>query len=169
MSEQVGSPRWACYYAHSKMIYNKAQERNELELLRRCLEPACQVINPHADIIPQPENPMEPYLRAVGDSDLVVASEYEYSGHVGKGVAEEIQEAIRKGIPCVVLRPAPPTTALTGSFGWLVTQVGGTEPVNRDDWRVDYAAVATTGAAYPAEEWFRIWLARCAKEGVPDE
>jgi L-asparaginase/Glu-tRNA(Gln) amidotransferase subunit D len=101
---------------------------------------------------------MDPYLAAVSDSDLVVISEY--AGHVGKGVAEEVAQAVRNGIPAVVLRPAPPGTAPAGEFGWHVTPVGGVVVEDRNDWKVRYALLATAGAAVPAEEWFSEWLAR---------
>jgi len=85
------------YYAHSKLIYGSKQERDELTYIRKVFYP---VICPNNDM--GERSSIEPYLTQVQKSSYVVCSEV--NEYIGKGVYQEISEALRRGIPVLALR-----------------------------------------------------------------
>ena len=87
------------YYSHSLLIYNTKREKKELQFLRKKFS---FVFNPNTDIIWDKTKKMEPYFRAVKNSDLIVVSEFK--SHIGKGVYDEIRIALNNNILVLCLR-----------------------------------------------------------------
>ena len=84
------------YYAHSKQIYNTERERKELSFIRSSF-PLIPILNPSKNMDQFGLN-----LKQIAESWAIVCSRYE--NHVGKGVYEEIKEAIRlkKPVFCII-------------------------------------------------------------------
>ena len=71
---------------------------------------------------------MEPYFRAVKNSDLIVVSEFK--NHIGKGVYDEIRKALNNNILVLCLRRK--------IFTFFLCEVKDLELVNNDDWKINY-------------------------------
>ena len=116
------------YYAHSICIYNTKREKKELRFLRKQFSSVC---NPNTDITWDNTTKMEPYFKAVKNSDIVVVSEYSY--HIGKGVYDEIKIAINSNILVLCLKRK--------LFKYRLQQVKGVKLVNEQDWKITYGKV----------------------------
>jgi len=112
------------YYAHSKCIYNTPREKSELKWLRKKF---AKVLDPNSDMGELGD--VNPYLRAVGEHDAVVCSEYK--GYIGKGVYHEVDHALRCGRKVWCLRKR------LGVF--YLKPVKKTEFYDGNDWKVCYA------------------------------
>jgi len=84
------------YYAHSIKIYDTQQEENELRKISSIVK---NIVNPKHI---RWTGSMEPYFKAVKNSDLVFATEYK--SFIGKGVFDEVKTALDVGIPVYTLR-----------------------------------------------------------------
>lgn len=124
------------YYAHSKVIYNTDTETQTRVLLRK-LFPKFQVVCPNQDL--GELGTLQPYLDYVGTCQLLVATEYKQ--FVGKGVFEEVQFALSKGIDALVLR-----TSRAGRP--TVHSISRVQVVDPRDWRLMYGKVIAT-TKYP--------------------
>ena len=116
------------YYAHSKLIYNTKREKKELEFLRKKFS---SVFNPNIKISWDNNTKMEPYFKAVKNSDIVVASEYKK--HIGKGVFDEITTAINNNITVLCLRRK--------LFKYQLYKIANVEIVNDQDWKKKYGKI----------------------------
>ncbi len=116
------------YYAHSKCIYNTKREKKELRFLRKKFS---SVYNPNTAIKWDNTTKMEPYFKAVKNSDIVVVSEYRY--HVGKGVYDEIKIAINSNILVLCLKRK--------LLKYRLQQVKSVKLVNEQDWKITYGKV----------------------------
>ncbi len=113
------------YYSHSVLIYNTKREKKELRFLEKKFS---SIINPNTDIRWDETTKMEPYFRAVKNSDLVVVSEFK--NHIGKGVYDEIRIALNNKIPVLCLRRK--------YFEFFLSIVKDLELVNKEDWSIYY-------------------------------
>lgn len=116
------------YYAHSILIYNTKREKKELKFLRKKFS---SILNPNTDIKWDDTTKMEPYFRAVKNSDIVVVSEHK--NHIGKGVYDEIKTALNRNILVICLRRK--------FFIYRLRKVKDIELVNEEDWRIYYGKV----------------------------
>ena len=116
------------YFAHSIHIYNTKREKKELRFLRKQFSSVC---NPNTDITWDNTTKMEPYFKAVKNSDIVVVSEYRY--HIGKGVYDEIKIAINSNILVLCLKRK--------LFKYRLQQVKSVKLVNEQDWKITYGKV----------------------------
>lgn len=114
------------YYAHSMKIYGTPREINEFNYLKMRFR---NIINPSIDIVPS--RGMERYLKAVDKCSIIVCSEYQ--GHIGKGVFEEIRQAIKKRKKVLCLRKK------LGVYKLL--KVKRIEISDPSDWFVSYGKV----------------------------
>lgn len=80
------------YYAHSKLIYGKKQEKDELKFLKTIFK---NVVCPNNNL--GELGSMEPYLRIVDLCGIVVCSTYR--GYIGKGAYTEVVRAFENNIP----------------------------------------------------------------------
>lgn len=111
------------YFAHSKRSYGSESEHKA----RAFLESRYRVFCPHRDL--GETGSIEHYLRVVTWCDLVIALEHE--GHIGRGVASEVDKALSLRKEVLVLR------------GRTLIPVIGIRVVDKDDWAVCYAKVST--------------------------
>lgn len=116
------------YFAHSKKIYGTDAEEALRDLIENTLGKRFKVICPNRDLIYDGRG-MELYLAQVRKSKLVICSEYR--GFVGKGVYEEVKEAIKNNIPVYALR------------GLSFIYVKDVEINDVDDWGVEYGKLIT--------------------------
>lgn len=87
------------YYAHNLNIYNTKREKKELRFLEKKFN---NIFNPKTELKWDPITKMEPYLKAVQNSNLIVASEYKK--YIGRGVFDEIKTALENRIPAFCLK-----------------------------------------------------------------
>ena len=116
------------YYAHSKLIYNTKREKKELQFLRNKFTSVC---NPNTDITWDNTTKMEPFFKAVKNSDIIIISEYKK--HIGKGVYDEIKLAINSHISVLCLRKK--------LFKYRLHQVASVELVDEKNWKIKYGKV----------------------------
>lgn len=116
------------YYAHSILIYNTKREKKELRFLRKKFS---SIFNPNTDIIWDDTTKMEPYFRAVKNSDILVVSELK--NHIGKGVFDEIKTALNSNILVLCLRRK--------FFKYSLRKVKDVELLNEEDWKTYYGKV----------------------------
>ena len=88
------------YYAHSMEIYNKEQEKKELELIKEHFKNAT-IINPNGWIYDNGKGAdiMKQCFQFVNNSDTIIFSSLE-DGVIGKGVYDELKQA--KGRPKII-------------------------------------------------------------------
>lgn len=125
------------YYAHSKLIYNSLREKVERDFLERTFK---KVICPNRDMGELGE--MDPYLRKVETCDIVVCSEYEK--HIGKGVFEEVNLALKLAIEVFCLRRQKRTCK------FIFKTVTNVKIVDEQDWKYYYGKIKT-------KLWRRQW------------
>ena len=116
------------YYAHSKLIYNTKREKKELRFLRKKFS---SVFNPNTNLIWDDTTKMEPYFRAVKNSDILVVSEHK--NHIGKGVYDEIKTALNSNILVLCLKRK--------FFIFRLKKVKDVELVNEGHWKIYYGKV----------------------------
>lgn len=87
------------YYAHSLKIYNTKREKKELRFLEKKFN---NIFNPKTELKWDTLTKMEPYLKEVQNSNLIVASEYKK--YIGRGVFDEIKTALENQIPTFCLK-----------------------------------------------------------------
>ncbi len=116
------------YYAHSILIYNTKREKKELRFLRKKFS---SIFNPNTDIIWDDTTKMEPYFRAVKNSDILVVSELK--NHIGKGVFDEIKTALNSNILVLCLRRK--------FFKYSLRKVKDVELLNEENWKTYYGKV----------------------------
>jgi len=117
------------YYAHSKKIYNTPREKKELAYLKKKYRNKSTIVCPNKDM--GELGNIEPYLKKVRECHTVVCSEYKK--HVGRGVFEEISEALNKGKDVFVLRK--------GLLGFKLKRVNNVVWADINDWKVYYGKV----------------------------
>ena len=76
------------YYAHSKKIYNTAQEEKEFKMIQERF-PDAEIVCPNQHI--GELGSIEPYLKVIDTCDSVACSEFKKL--VGRGVAVEVLHA----------------------------------------------------------------------------
>jgi hypothetical protein len=101
------------YYAHSKRIYGTKREAEEVAYISSVFDGIVICPNNHLG----ERKSMRSYLAWVSIVDAVFVSEY--MNKIGKGVYEECETAIKKGIPVFAVRK--------GAFGYYHLPVIGVE------------------------------------------
>ena len=86
------------YYAHSKRIFDTKREAEELAYILSVFDGI--VICPNNHLVER--GSMRSYLVWVSRVDAIFVSEY--MNKIGKGVYEECETALKKGIPVFVVR-----------------------------------------------------------------
>ncbi len=114
------------YYAHSKQIYNTKREKEERVYLKFIFYDVCC---PNLDM--GELGSIDPYLKKVRKSNVVVFSEYKK--HIGKGVHQEIMEAYKNKIPIILLRKIKKKFKLMPVFRIMIK--------DPDDWAIKYRKV----------------------------
>ena len=114
------------YYAHSKMIYDTAQEKRELRWLRKHYK---VVVDPNSDLGELGD--IQPYLNVLRTCDLVVFSEYQK--YVSKGTYTEVCHAQDNKIPVKIIRPSGTHLHLKDIRFLSIN--------NLNDWKSQYAIV----------------------------
>ena len=114
------------YYSHSMRTYGRSKEQEELKQIREKF-PKHKIVNPtDMDFTNlNGQEIMNKCFKTIGTVDILVASEY--SGHIGRGVTDEICSAREAGIKILLLRD--------GKFFPLFAVVS----VDHDDWAINYA------------------------------
>lgn len=114
------------YYAHSMRLYGSKREAEALKFLRTW--DWAEIVDPNKDMPEEEYSEMEQYLEMVATCRMVVCSEYKR--HIGKGVYQEVELALQKRLPVMLLRKVPK--------GWHLIAVRGVETVDETDWVVKY-------------------------------
>lgn len=123
MTKRKVKPR--AYYAHSMHIYNSPREKKELAYLRRRFNVLC----PNNDI--GHITPFSKYLRISAWADVVVVSEYK--GYVGRGVYEEVEQALKLKQTVYCIRE--------NDTGLILLPVKQVEIHNSGDWKRNYGRI----------------------------
>ena len=82
------------YYAHSIKKYDTAKEKSELATIRKIF-PKAIIYNPNNSRIKNSSSPMEECYRIIKRKSTVGVIFSTYLNHIGRGVYEEIQLALR--------------------------------------------------------------------------
>lgn len=119
-SEKKPDLRSIAYYAHSIKIYDKPEEKEELDFISKLY----RVINPAINY-----SGMEQCFRLIDNCDVVIFSEYKE--HIGRGVHSEVKYALSNNKPVFLLRRKILYECKDGMC----------RIINPDDWKVMFARV----------------------------
>lgn len=119
------------YFAHSMLSYDTKWEK--YVVFNKFNKHNIQVICPnlHQELLGNPGNRMDKYLKAISRFDGVLVSDY--SGFIGRGVYLEVQEAFRLNKPVYKVTP--------GKI--KVRPVIGVKQYDTNDWKLRYATLLT--------------------------
>ena len=123
------------YYAHSMQIYGTSETAQIRDTIAALL-PEAAILDP--EMLPWKEwaeasSNLAVYQGVIKACSRVVV--YEHQGHVGRGVATEVDIALKLGKPVHVLRTIDDAPQLIPVRRWAT--------MNRGDWKVAYAKVFT--------------------------
>ena len=112
------------YFAHSKKIYNSKEESRILDFLYNQFGKN-NVICPNNDM--GELGSIDPYLLQVSKSKLVIVRQYKR--HIGRGVYEEINKALKLNIPVKLV---------IGNNRFKLLDVTNIKINDPTDWKVKY-------------------------------